>query len=201
MPPSGGLPASTRRRGSMRSKPSTVRRRSMPAGFGIASASTGGRVALHFIDAPARPKPPEGALPDGRVAIGTHDIARAWLAEPVTRYDHGILGDKIEAGSLVIETRDGKQQTVRLKNDAVFEDLSAAPRRSRRRRARRGGRGQILSQARLGAGGDRRAARQIRDRRRDAAARRPRTAGSIPPASPISTATAKWISRWCASRM
>ena len=29
-----------------------------------------------------------------------------------TRYDHGILGDKIEAGSLVIETRDGKRQTV-----------------------------------------------------------------------------------------
>ncbi len=83
-----------------------------------------GRVALRYIDAPARPKPPEGALPDGRVAIGSHDIARAWLAEPVTRYDHGILGDKIEAGSLVIETRDGKQQTVRLKSDAVFEDLA-----------------------------------------------------------------------------
>jgi FG-GAP-like repeat len=86
-------------------------------------AIEGGRVALRFIDAPARPKPPEGALPDGRVAIGTHDVARAWLAEPVTRYDHGILGDKIEAGSLVIETRDGKRQTVRLKSDAVFEDL------------------------------------------------------------------------------
>jgi FG-GAP-like repeat len=84
----------------------------------------GGHVVLHFIDAPARPKPPEGALPDGRVAIGTHNIARAWLAEPVTRYDHGILGDKTEAGSLVIEARDGKQQTVRLKNDAVFEDLA-----------------------------------------------------------------------------
>ena len=41
----------------------------------------------------------------------------------MTRYDHGILGDKIEAGGLVIETRDGKRRPVRLKDDAVFEDL------------------------------------------------------------------------------
>jgi len=82
-----------------------------------------GKLVLRFIDDPGKPKPPEGALPDGRVAIGTHDIARAWLAEPTDRYDHGILGDKIEAGALVIEARDGKQQVLRLKNDAVFEDL------------------------------------------------------------------------------
>jgi hypothetical protein len=83
----------------------------------------GGKVSLVFIDTPEQPKLPEGALPDGRVAVGTRDIARAWFAEPTTRYDHGILGDKIEAGSLVIETRDGQRQTVRLKPDAVFEDL------------------------------------------------------------------------------
>jgi len=84
----------------------------------------GGKVSLVFIDTPEQPKLPEGALPDGRVAVGTRDIARAWFAEPTTRYDHGILGDKIEAGSLVIETRDGQRQTVRLKPDAVFEDLA-----------------------------------------------------------------------------
>ena len=107
----------------------------MPAGSGIASCIDGrARVARVSSTRRPRPKLPEGALPDGRVAIGTHDIARAWLAEPTDRYDHGILGDKIEAGGLVIETRDGKQQTVRLKNDAVFEDLAAAARRSRRRR-------------------------------------------------------------------
>jgi hypothetical protein len=82
-----------------------------------------GKFTLAFIDKPQEPPLPEGALPDGRVATGTHDIARAWLAEPTQRYDHGILGDKIEAGSLVIETRDGKRQVVRLKDDAVFEDL------------------------------------------------------------------------------
>ena len=35
-----------------------------------------------FIDTAAQPKPPEGALPDGIVATGKRDIARAWLAEP-----------------------------------------------------------------------------------------------------------------------
>ena len=83
----------------------------------------GEQAKLEFIDRPAEAKPPEDALPDGRIATGPGDIARAWLAEPTTRYDHGILGDKIEAGSLVIETRDGKRQTVRLNTDAVFEDL------------------------------------------------------------------------------
>lgn len=78
---------------------------------------------LNFIDRPMRPKNPEGALPDGRIAIGTRDIARAWFADPTEIYDHGILGDKIEAGALVIERRDGRRETVKLGGDAVFEDL------------------------------------------------------------------------------
>jgi hypothetical protein len=81
-------------------------------------------IALRFLDNPATPKTPEGAVPDSRLATGSHDIARAWLTEPTNRYEHGVLGDKVEAGSLVIETRDGKQHTVKLKNDAVFEDLT-----------------------------------------------------------------------------
>jgi hypothetical protein len=78
---------------------------------------------LAFIDRAPMPKPPEGALPDGRIVTGSRDIARTWLAEPTTRYDHGILGDNIEAGALVIELRDGKRHVVRLNDDAVFEDL------------------------------------------------------------------------------
>jgi hypothetical protein len=81
------------------------------------------KVSVIFSDDLPWPKLPDGALPDGHLATGADDIARAWLAEPTDRYDHGILGDKIEAGSVVIEMRDGKRQTVRLKNDAVFEDL------------------------------------------------------------------------------
>ena len=92
-------------------------------GLWYAIVREGGKMSLNFIDYPGAPKPPEGALPDGRVATGAHDIARAWLAEPSDRYVHGVLGDKIEAGSVVIEARDGKQHSVRLKTDAVFEDL------------------------------------------------------------------------------
>jgi hypothetical protein len=80
-------------------------------------------VALKFIDLPAKPAPPDKALPDARVVTGTHDIARVWLAEPTDRYDHGVLGDKIEAGAVTIETRDGERHVVRLHHNAVFEDL------------------------------------------------------------------------------
>jgi hypothetical protein len=84
----------------------------------------GDKPTLKFVDTPAKPELPPGALPDGRIVTGTHDIARAWLAQPTERYDHGILGDKIEAGSLVIESPEGKRQEVKLDDDAVFEDLS-----------------------------------------------------------------------------
>lgn len=78
---------------------------------------------LSFFDRPARPKNPDDAVRDSRVATGTRDIARAWFAEPTEAYDHGILGDKIEASALVIERRDGARETVKLGADAVFEDI------------------------------------------------------------------------------
>jgi hypothetical protein len=74
------------------------------------------------IGPPQRPRPPD-ALPDGRIAEGKRDVARAWLADPTDRYSHGVLGDAIEAGSLVIERRDGRRDAVKLDPDAVFEDL------------------------------------------------------------------------------
>lgn len=82
-----------------------------------------GQVKLTFVDRSEAAEHPSGALPDARIATGTRDIARAWLAEPTPRYDHGILGDAIEAGSVMIQGRDGKVNAVRLKDDAVFEDL------------------------------------------------------------------------------
>lgn len=78
---------------------------------------------LSFFDRPARPKNPDDAVRDSRVAMGTRDIARAWFAEPTEAYDHGILGDKTEASALVIERRDGGKEIVRLGADAVFEDI------------------------------------------------------------------------------
>jgi hypothetical protein len=81
------------------------------------------KVQVTFRDDMRWPRVPEGALPDSKLAVGHHDIARAWLAEPTDRYEHGILGDTIEAAALAIETRNGRQETVRLRPDAVFEDL------------------------------------------------------------------------------
>lgn len=99
------------------------RARVSAGGLWYAIAFADGKIKLPFIDTPVKADQPQGALPDGRIALGHRDIARAWLAEPTTRYDHGILGDKIEAGSLLIVTQAGKLHTVRLKDDAVFEDL------------------------------------------------------------------------------
>ena len=80
--------------------------------------------ALTFLDEGPKFEHPEGALPNGRVATGTGDIARAWLTEPTDRYDHGIFGDKLTATALAIRRRDGTRQTVKLGADAVFEDLT-----------------------------------------------------------------------------
>jgi FG-GAP-like repeat len=83
----------------------------------------GGHVRLRFVDTPHQP-PPENALPDGRVVTGSRDIARVWFASPTERYGHNILGDAVEAGSLMILTADGKTDTVAVGDDAVFEDLT-----------------------------------------------------------------------------
>jgi hypothetical protein len=66
---------------------------------------------------------PLHALPDGTIAEGAHEVARAWFADPTKRYDHGVLGDAIEAESLVVERRDGRRDVVTLPGNAVFEDL------------------------------------------------------------------------------
>ena len=68
-------------------------------------------------------RPSGDALPDGEYAIGIHDVAGAWLIEPTRRYDHGVLGDGIEAGGLRARLRDGRELDYRLPPDSVFEAL------------------------------------------------------------------------------
>ena len=63
-------------------------------------------------------------IPDGGIAEGSRDIARAWLAEPTERYPHGVLGDELEANALVVESRDGAISIHRLNDDTVFEFLT-----------------------------------------------------------------------------
>jgi hypothetical protein len=60
--------------------------------------------------------------PDGIVTEGGKDIAAAWLTGPTRRYDHGVLGDGVEASGLRAELRDGRVLSFKLPADSVFED-------------------------------------------------------------------------------
>ena len=64
-------------------------------------------------------------LPDGEVTEGHGNIRRAWLTGPTERYDHGILGDRIEASGVAVEGGSGRTLHFNLGNDAVFEDRRA----------------------------------------------------------------------------
>lgn len=50
------------------------------------------------------------------------DIQSARYDDPTTRYPHGVLGDTIEHGSLVMETAEGRLFRVTLPETRVFED-------------------------------------------------------------------------------
>lgn len=70
-----------------------------------------------------RRKAPDG-LPDGLVAThpGKGDIVSARYGAPTTRYDHGILGDAVEAGALIVKSVLGPTYTLDLPKTEVFED-------------------------------------------------------------------------------
>ncbi|MCI4665990.1 MAG: hypothetical protein MRY74_14845 [Neomegalonema sp.] len=74
--------------------------------------------------ADSRPAAPNG-LSDGRVATrATGDIRAAWYAEPTRRYRHGVIGDDIEAGALMVRTATGAELRVSLPQSEVFEDVT-----------------------------------------------------------------------------
>ena len=64
-------------------------------------------------------------LPDGGVAEASgHGPVRAWYERPTTRYDHGVLGDAIEGGSLVVQDDAGRRHELVLPESFVFEDIT-----------------------------------------------------------------------------
>ena len=69
-------------------------------------------------------KPAPNGLPDGKIATSRRFkyIKQAWYILPTRRYDHGILGDAVEAGGLVVKTANGKLITYKLPKNEVFED-------------------------------------------------------------------------------
>lgn len=80
------------------------------------------------------PSRPADALPGSRPAHGNGEIAVVWLVGPTDRYDHGVLGDGLEASGLRAVVRPpraersgvGKASVVEvtLPPDMVFEDVS-----------------------------------------------------------------------------
>ncbi len=74
---------------------------------------------------PAEKTPiPSDIIPHSAIVPGVHDIKAVWLAGPTGRYDHGVLGDAIEAAALKVETGAGKILSYQLPSYAVFEDLT-----------------------------------------------------------------------------
>lgn len=65
-------------------------------------------------------------------ATPPNTILKAKYTEPTTRYDHGILGDAVEWGALVLtvdvcegcQTKQIRKFTIRLPENRVFEDLA-----------------------------------------------------------------------------
>ena len=64
-------------------------------------------------------------LPDGDIATaGGSGPVQAWYGQPTTRYDHAILGDAIEGGSLVVIDAQGIRHELVLPERLVFEDIT-----------------------------------------------------------------------------
>ncbi len=84
-----------------------------------------GKISFESQDQPRAPAPGRpGMLPQGSVSQGPGRIRAAWLSRPTGRYDHGVLGDAIEAGGLMVELADGRRLETVLGPSSVFEDLA-----------------------------------------------------------------------------
>jgi len=80
--------------------------------------------AVSFVPAPPRTVAslPAQALPDGVVTHHAASGLSAWLIKPTRRYDHGVLGDEIEAGGVRVRDRSTNTYDYVLDDRAVFED-------------------------------------------------------------------------------
>jgi hypothetical protein len=85
-----------------------------------------GKLALAPLPAPNRDilPVPSDIIPHARIVRGPRDISATWFASPTERYGHGVLGDRIEAAALKVETASGELLAHELTNVSVFEDLT-----------------------------------------------------------------------------
>ena len=94
--------------------------------FALTTCDVAPGICLEPVARPPHPaRAPAGALPDGYVAVAASgDIRQAWYGRPTTRYAHGVLGDAIEAASLVTVTASGEKHETVLPAEQVFEDIT-----------------------------------------------------------------------------
>lgn len=91
----------------------------------VSCASKSGLCLEPATEFPDQDPAPADALPDGRIATAVSgDIRQAWFARPTRRYAHGVLGDAVEAGSLVAVSVSGRRVEAVLPDDQVFEDIT-----------------------------------------------------------------------------
>ena len=77
------------------------------------------------IVAPAASAETGDRLPDGQIARAAGEgPVEAWYGRPTERYRHGVLGDAVEGGSLVVFDARGTRYEVVLADDFVFEDIT-----------------------------------------------------------------------------
>lgn len=90
--------------------------------FALTAGADGPRLETLSEDHPVSAADEPDGLPDGEVSVGHGAVAKAWLADPTDRYDHGILGDTVEAATVRVQWRDGTTSAFAAGDDAVFED-------------------------------------------------------------------------------
>jgi hypothetical protein len=83
-----------------------------------------GKLGLAPVPPAAKAPVPSDIIPHAAIVPGALDIKAVWLAGPTGRYDHGVLGDEIEAAALKVETGAGKILSYQLPPNSVFEDLT-----------------------------------------------------------------------------
>jgi hypothetical protein len=75
--------------------------------------------------APAASAETGDRLPDGQIARASGDgPVEAWYGRPTERYRHGVLGDAVEGGSLVVIDARGTKNEAVLPSEMVFEDIT-----------------------------------------------------------------------------
>ena len=66
----------------------------------------------------------EAMLPQSLAAHGNGDIRISWLSDATDRYQHGVLGDRLEAAAIRVRLENGAELAIQAGDDAVFEDLT-----------------------------------------------------------------------------